>query len=111
MNLRIENDVFEEMRGEFNAVLEDTINKMCAKGTSEGSVTLKVGIELEEIRTVDQTGRMIKAMVPTFSHDVSSLVQSKVKLSGKIEGCGTIVFDDTTGGWKLIEYDAEQMEF
>lgn len=109
--MSIDDEIFEGLRSEYDAILNDTLVKMCNQGTSDGTITMKLAIAFETVWGVDENAKRIKMMVPTFRHEVSNLVQTKEKLNGEIEGCGVITYDEKQGDWVLNGYDDGQMEF
>lgn len=108
----IEDETFDEAKDSLSAILQDTVKKMMAKKNSEGTVTLKLGITLEQDSIVDpETGALRDVVVPSFQYTVSNVIQSKSSIGGKINMERELVFDESTHTWAMRDIGMEQMEF
>ena len=107
----IEDETFDEARESLSSILEDTVTKMMAKNSSEGTVTLKLGISLESTQIIDpETGSIRDMVVPSFSYNVSNVIQTKNSIGGQIAMERELVWDKETGSWAMRDFGMEQME-
>ena len=85
LELSLKGDAFLLLKDDFDLVLERTVNNMKAKGSDEATITLKLNILLEKSTnfTDDDEQEVDK---PTFTFDISSVMQVKDKKSGVLGG-------------------------
>lgn len=85
-NLVLEDETFEEPRQNFNRVLQRLFKSMIDSGSTEGSITMKIDVSLEQeyIPNYDPAvaGESRKISKPSFKHKVSSTVTVKDEVSG-----------------------------
>lgn len=85
LELSLKGDAFLLLKNDFDVVLERTVNNMKAKGSDEATITLKLNILLEKgINYTDSDE--IEVDKPTFTFDISSVMQVKDKKSGVLGG-------------------------
>ena len=109
---KIEDETFDEVRDSLNGMLQNTVTTMMDKKNAEGSVTLKLSISLENDRIVDpNTGAIRDVVVPTFSHTVSNVVQTKNSIGGQINMERELVWDANSHTWAMRDIGVEQMGF
>lgn len=82
---------FEELRRDFDRVLQETIGRMKAKDSGSATLTLKLDISLAE--DIDKTLGTHRTL-PTFSHKITSAIQIKSETAGKISGKYELLYDD-----------------
>lgn len=83
--LSLRGDTFTPVVESFDRRLLATLDRMRKQGLNEGSVTLKISIELWKQFPIDEDGQEHEIFVPTFDHEVSSQIVQKDKASGKID--------------------------
>ena len=83
--LSLKGDTFTPVVEAFDRRLLATLDRMRKQGLNEGSVTLKISIELWKQFPIDEDGQEHEIFVPTFDHEVSSQIVQKDKASGKID--------------------------
>lgn len=86
-SLMLEDETFENIRQNFNTVLQRLFKNMIDSGSDEGSITLKIDVTLQEeyIKNFDPDiegeSRLIRK--PSFEHKVTSTVSVKDEIKGK----------------------------
>lgn len=84
-DLSLRGDTFTPVVEAFDRRLLATLDRMRKQELTEGSVTLKISIELWKQFPIDEDGQEHEIFVPTFDHEVSSQIVQKDKASGKID--------------------------
>lgn len=84
-DLSLRGDTFTPVVEAFDRRLLATLDRMRKQELTEGSVTLKISIELWKQFPIDEDGQENEIFVPTFDHEVSSQIVQKDKTSGKID--------------------------
>lgn len=97
-NLTLEDETFEEPRQNFNRVLQRLFKSMIESGSTEGSITMKMDVTLEQeyIPNYDPNveGESRKISKPSFKHKVSSTVTVKDEMSGNKDPQMELVWDE-----------------
>lgn len=83
--LSLRGDTFTPVVESFDRRLLATLDRMRKQGLKEGSIMLKLPIDLEQEFPIDEDGQEHEVFVPTFEHEVSSQIVQKDKASGKID--------------------------
>ena len=83
--LSLKGDTFTPVVEAFDRRLLATLDRMRKQGLQEGSITLRLNIELWKQFPIDEDGQEHEIFVPTFDHEVSSQIVQKDKASGKID--------------------------
>ena len=83
--LSLRGDTFTPVVEAFDRRLLATLDRMRKQGLQEGSITLRLNIELWKQFPIDEDGQEHEVFVPTFEHEVSSQIVQKDKASGKID--------------------------
>ena len=84
-DLSLRGDTFTPVVEAFDRRLLASLDRMRKQELTEGSVTLKISIELWKQFPIDEDGQEHEIFVPTFDHEVSSQIVQKDKTSGKID--------------------------
>lgn len=97
--LSIDADTLSSAKENLNAMLLGIMDRMLREGFDEGTVTVKINIELvnKEVMIEDRTEMM---KVPYFENKVSGGVKRSFKMGGTDGGDSVINIDD--GDFKLI---------
>lgn len=108
--LLITDDIFYELRANFNSVLTKTLHTMRSKGSDSGKVNLELKISLEhdilEFSSFAFGKKTREYTNPMFEHKVTSTIQIKDEVTGKIKGKYELVSED--GGYCVQEIDNPQ---
>lgn len=83
--LSLKGDTFTPVVEAFDRRLLATLDRMRKQGLQEGSITLKLNVELWKQFPIDEDGQEHEVFVPSFEHEVSSQIVQKDKASGKID--------------------------
>ena len=104
--LDFDSDTFEDMKRDMNFVLQRLIGNMQEKGTSEGSMALKIDVTMvnEYIPNYDPDveGETRKVSKPQFKHKVTSAVKINDEKSSSFNNEMELVMDEDTGIFKLV---------
>lgn len=104
--LDFDSDTFEEMKMDMNFVLQRLIGNMQEKGTTEGSMTLKIDVTMvkEFIPNYDPDvkGETREVSKPQFKHKVTSAVKINDEKSGTFDNEMELMMDPDSGVYKLV---------
>jgi len=113
MQLSLKGDTFSALQEDFDAILARTVGNMEMKGADEATITLKLKVTLEkatardfESNGYDATRDITK---PSFSHDISSMMQVKDKRSGALRGDYELVWDNEAGQYYMRKIEDGQV--
>ena len=84
-DLSLAGDTFTPAREAFDRALLATLRKMRKQDIQEGSVSLKVSIELWKRYPIGPDGKEKELFTPVFDHEVNSQIVQKDKTSGTID--------------------------
>lgn len=107
-NIGIEDECFESLRINADAVLQKLIGNMVEKGSKTGSMTIKieVGFATEFINDYDEYGYPDgghDALKPVFTHKISSVMKIEDKADGSnYSELMELHYDDDSGKYILI---------
>lgn len=108
--LNFNSETFDTMLEDMNFVLQRLIANMEESDTDEGSMTIKLDINMvsEGVPTADGNSRIVKK--PKFIHKVTSAVKINDERKGAFNNEMELLFDEDTGTYKLTPVkDAQQM--
>lgn len=77
--------IFNDAVDLFDTKLRDVLNTLLRQGLSEGSVTLKVNVELWTVGEQDEDGVYHDTNKTHFDYNVSSAVTQKSKPNGEVK--------------------------
>lgn len=83
--LSLASETFTPAVEAFDRQLLVLLKRMRKQNINEGSISLKINIELWKQFPVDEHGNAREIFVPVFNHEVSSQLTQKDKQSGKID--------------------------
>lgn len=92
--LTLDSDTFETVRANFDLLLQKLLNKMSQNDSDEGSITLKIDIQMMSEFIPDEDGGSHKANKPVFKHKVTTTVPVKDSLDDKKDTGMELVYDD-----------------
>ena len=102
----LESDVFEQARSNFNVALQKLIKQMLDGGVSEGSINLKVDIQLysEYIPNLDPAveGETRCIRKPKLDHKVTTQITVKNETKGTYTSQMELVYDDELQKYVLV---------
>jgi hypothetical protein len=103
--LDFDSDTFEDMKTDMNFVLQRLIGTMQEKGSTEGSMTIKVDVSMvkEFIPNYDPDikGESREVSKPQFKHKVTSAVKISDEKSGNLNNEMEVMMDEETGIYVL----------
>lgn len=108
-NLSLENDVFEQMKQDFDAILNKTVADMENKYTEDAAITLKLFITAYRQQETDEEGNTFENVYPSFKYDISSVMQDKTKIAGAVSGEYIYAFDEDECKYVLQKITDPQM--
>ena len=111
--LTLESEIFNELKENFNAVLQKTLINMESKESEQAELTMKLKISLTNDTAPDFSEIKYKAereiVRPTFTHKISSVMQTKCEKSGEVIGDYELVWDKDSGKYIMRPIDNGQM--
>ncbi len=113
--ISITGEEFIDFRKDADAMLQSLIRNMYEKGTSEGTITMKVDVKFIKEAVVDSfdgnDNKHHTALKPQFDHTINYSMQVKNKISGSsYSDMFETVYDEETKKYVLRPiYGAEQM--
>ena len=96
------NPLFNDTRWRLDATMQHTLDQMVQRGADEGTVALKIQIDIE--KKTDKSGAVCE-MVPRFECRVESSVPFKVSTKEIIHNEDAMIWD---GDAWVLETDVEQ---
>ena len=115
--MTLESDTFQAARETFNLMLQKLFKKMEQSDMDEGSIDLKISIELNEDYVPQDDGTTVRIKKPLIKHKISTVVPVKDSADGKRDTGMCLVYDEklkryvlkyvSTGGQMNI-FDMEQ---
>lgn len=97
--LRIDNPVLACAKASLDFCLQEMMKKAVKTGSMEGTVTLKIAVELEEWKDQD-TGEIF--LKPEIKYKATSSVPMKSDLDGKVMGLKRMQ-RNIDGDWLLVD--------
>lgn len=104
--LSISSEQFEDIRSDFDILLNALVSQMVSQGSEDGSISVKLDVTLEREIVNDKP-----VLKPTFKHSTSTVVQVKQKLGGTLCGEYSLVFDKDKGRYVISNIDDGQASF
>lgn len=115
--MTLESDTFQAARETFNLMLQKLFKKMEQSDMDEGSIDLKISIELNEDYVPQDDGTTVRIKKPLIKYKISTVVPVKDSMDGKRDTGMRLVYDEnlkryvlkyvSTGGQMNI-FDMEQ---
>jgi len=92
MALRLESEVFDEVRAGINNYLQITLAKMDDSKSNEAELTVKLNIKFDrmDLPVISKTGDndLREAIFPQLSHKITSIIKTKYDTGGKFVADG-----------------------
>lgn len=105
--LSLNDSTFAELKDSFDKILNRTVGNMLMKGTTDATLTLKLGISINKKSVNTNTGYADVDM-PSFKYEVGSVMQVKDKVSGTMEEYMAMVWDEETQSFVMRKVDDGQ---
>ena len=115
--MTLESDTFQAARETFNLMMQKLFRKVEQSDMDEGSIDLKISIELNEDFVPQEDGTTVRIKKPLIKHKISTVVPVKDSADGKRDTGMCLVYDEklkryvlkyvSTGGQMNI-FDMEQ---
>ena len=105
MALSLSSDTLNAFKTDFDSILRQTIDKMLDNNETEGSVSAKITIFLEDV--VDDEGEAYTR--PILKHDVKSVVQAKSSAQGALLGDYALEWNPKLCQYVLTPSDQRQL--
>lgn len=103
--LDFDSDTFGDMKRDMNFVLQRLLGNMLESETTEGSMTLKIDVNLVEewVPNYDPKveGESRKVSKPQFKHKVTSAIKINDEKSGNMNNEMELYFDEDTGTYQM----------
>lgn len=100
-DITLESDTLQQVRENFNLLLQKLFRKMEQNNSPEGSITLKLDIELQQDWIDDENGDSTQIMKPLLKHKVTTTVPVKDAFDGKKDTGMNLVYDEELGRYVL----------
>lgn len=107
MQLSLNGDTFAGLKKDFDTILARTLGNMQMKGAEDATITVKMNISLDK-RCVGGFGSMDTVTMPSFKHDISSVMQIKDKMTGQFSGEYAMIWDEDEKCYVLEYIKSEQ---
>lgn len=115
LKMSLNDTTFKDLKNDFDNVLNSTIQNMYNKDSDEAAVTIKLNISIKEVEVPDYSmpyqGAVRKTFTPSFTHKVSSVLQIKNELSGKLGGNYELVYDELEKVYTMKPIEDNQQYF
>lgn len=92
--MRIESDVFATARENFDLLMQRLFKSMEKNNSDEGSITLKVDLQMKQDWVPDGKGGSVELNKPVIKHKVSIAVPVKDSMDGKKDAGMNLVYDE-----------------
>ena len=99
--IKIESDVFANARDNFDLLLQRLFRSMEKNNSDEGSITLKVDLEMVQDWVPDEDGKSIEINKPVIKHKVSIAVPVKDSIDSKRDTGMNLVWNDDLNRYVL----------
>lgn len=109
MILSLNEDTFQDLKRDFDTVLNRTVGNMTMKGAQDATITLKLDLSLEK-SSVGVGNGVKEVTIPGFKHTISSVMQVKERMTGQLTGQYAMVWDENEERWVLRKIDNGQMD-
>lgn len=92
--ITLDSETFEQARQNFDMLLQKLFQKMEQNNSDEGSITLKVDINMIDDYVTDEEGNSKRVCKPVLKHKVSTAVPVKDSFDGKKDTGMELVYDE-----------------
>lgn len=107
--MTITSGAFENMRGDFDKVLQNTLRNMEQKESGYAEISMKLGITLIRSEVSDSHYAAREILKPRFEHKVTSVMKIKDEESGFFKEECELVWDENAGTYIAVPLDGGQI--
>jgi hypothetical protein len=104
--LTLDSEVFEKVREDFDILFQRLLKKMEQNNSDEGSITLKVDVEIQKDFIQDSEGGSREIQKPILKSKITSTVPVKDSFDNKKDTGMDLVWDDELGRYVLKYFSA-----
>lgn len=109
LTLTLESDTFKGMKSDFDDLMQQLLEKLFAGRITEGSITMKLSVSLEEVFSQEMNKDIA---VPMFKHKVTANYTEKMENAGAVSLPNTYLeYDPEVGAFVLKPCGGEQDMF
>ena len=113
--ISIKGDTFEAFRDDFDRILTKTLDNMREQELSEAEITVKMKVktierEVEAPTSADYSAKRT-AIVPTFTHTISTVYKVETKVDGQLAANQELIYDEQAGQYILVDIFTGQQSF
>lgn len=105
MALSLNSYTLNAFKADFDGIMRQTITKMLENNETEGSVSAKIKIILENVMSDDGE----EYTRPSLKHDIKSVVQAKSSAQGAIQGDYALEWNQALGQYVLVPSEQRQL--
>lgn len=110
--LSLNGETFNNLKMDFEQMLQNLLTEMKKRGSQDGSLTIKMNVTLTPGQARDfqsaADGAMRDITKPLFTHKMSTVMQLKDERNGQQGGNCELVWDEEIGEWVMKEIDNGQ---
>ena len=107
LNLSLDGKTFSDLKEQYDDILRRTVGNMEMRGSVDAVITMKHIIHLEHTKRSTPDG-VVDVIIPSFKHDITSVIQTKDKVSGQLRGEYQLVFDKDEEEYIMRKIDSGQ---
>lgn len=113
LSLTMESEAFNGLKNDFDKVLRRTLTNMERQNSEQAELTVKLKILLKRdvVPDLDETKYSAERDIvkPTFTHKVSSVMQTKCEEGGVLGGDYELIWDEASGDYVLRPINDNQL--
>ena len=99
--ITMDSDTFAQVRENFDMLLQKLFQKMQQNNSDEGSITLKIDVNMTDDYIPDENGTARRISKPILKHKISTTVPVKDSFDGKKDTGMELVYDEELGRYVL----------
>lgn len=99
--ITMDSDTFAQVRENFDMLLQKLFQKMQQNNSDEGSITLKIDVNMTDDYIPDASGTARRISKPILKHKISTTVPVKDSFDGKKDTGMELVYDEELGRYVL----------
>lgn len=99
--ITMDSDTFAQVRENFDMLSQKLFQKMQQNNSDEGSITLKIDVNMTDDYIPDENGTARRISKPILKHKISTTVPVKDSFDGKKDTGMELVYDEELGRYVL----------
>lgn len=99
--ITMDSDTFAQVRENFDMLLQRLFQKMQQNNSDEGSITLKIDVNMSDDYIPDESGTARRISKPILKHKITTTVPVKDSFDGKKDTGMELVYDEELGRYVL----------